>query len=279
MSGQEGAMHNTPTPGPPLLKGRTAAVACSLNKAQKLVSGLEKLGAHVLPLHVITIREIADKHPLDTALRGLEAYTWIIFTSAYGVLFFSQRMKELAIHMDSKGGTLICAVGPATAAALEEQGFRVDMLPQEFVAEGVLSALAKEHGGLGGLAGHRILLPRAKEARDVLPRELSAAGAKVDIVHCYETTVGQIDDKTLACIRSQTPDLLVFTSSSTISNFAVIVGDQAARTMMRQTTVAVLGPITAATARRFGKDPEIVPEENTAESLLNAIRGHYEAKP
>jgi uroporphyrinogen III methyltransferase / synthase len=271
-------MHYPPTSDTPLLQGKTVIVAGSLNKAQKLVSGLEKLGARVLPLHVIAIREVSDKRALDAALRDLGAYTWIIFTSSYGVQFFAQRMKELEITMDSKGDALICAVGPATAAALEERGFKVDMIPQEFVAEGILKGLTERHGGLSRLAGRRILIPRAKEARDILPSRLSAAGARVDIAYCYETTVGQIDDATLAGIKSRKPDLLVFTSSSTINNFAAIVGDEPARDMMKQVAVAVIGPITEATAKSFGKDPEIVPEENTVDSLLDAIRGYFETR-
>jgi uroporphyrinogen III methyltransferase/synthase len=267
-------MHSTPTTTP--LLNKTALLACSAKTADKLARGLELLGAHVVPLPVLTTRQPSDTSALDAALTKLDTFDWIIFTSSYGVEFFVRRMSECAIPAPHPGKARICAVGPATAAALARSGIEVDLVPQEFVAEGVLRALGERHGGLAQMAGQRILLPRAQEARDILPRELAAAGVLVEIAPCYETVPGELDSETLNSLRSLKPDLLLFTSSAAIANFFSLWGGDAAATALRETTVAVLGPITAATAISAGKHPEIVPQENTVPSLLEAIRRYYQ---
>jgi uroporphyrinogen III methyltransferase/synthase len=167
-------------------------------------------------------------------------------------------------------------VGPATAAALETAGVSVSLVPREFVAEGILSALEERCGGLRGLAGLRILLPRAKEARDLLPRALEAAGARVDVAPCYENTLPEIDAKQVQSVLACTPDLLVFTSSSTINNFVALLGSESGRKMLSDATVAALGPITARTLASLGKQAEILPRENTIPSLLDGIRLYYQ---
>jgi len=268
-------MHRPPFPYP--LRNKSAVVACSPAKTQTFVTALEALGANVRAIEMIRTCEISDKRALDAAIQSLDGYDWIIFTSSYGVQFFSRRMVVLGRHLTAQRHGRICAVGPATARTLQENGWTVDLIPRDFVAEGILQALAELHGGLAGLAGKRILLPRAKEARDVLPNALSAAAATVDVVPCYETVPGEIDKTTLEDIRSGVPDLLLFTSSSTITSFVNTLGEEIGRKILQQATVAVLGPITAGTAAKFGKKVEILPDENTAASLIEAIRRHYQS--
>ena len=124
------------------------------------------------------------------------------------------------------------------------------------------------------LAGCRILLPRAKEAREVLPEALSAAGAVVDIVPCYRTIRGEPDPAIIDQIKSALPDMLVFTSPSAVRSFVEILGKNDGIDILLRSAVAVIGPITAATAESFGKSPDIMPEKNTIASLLASIR-HY----
>lgn len=255
---------------------RRVLVACSAQKSESLVQGLASMGAEVVPLQVITIKEIADKSAIEAALANLAAYAWVVFTSSYGVLFFSQFMDEYGLAAGLRKQLRVCALGPATAATARECGYEVSLVPEDFVAEGVLHAFARQHSGLDGLAGMRILLPRAKEARDVLPRELAAAGALVDIVPCYETALGRIDDKALMMIRERTPDLLVFTSSSTVRNFLILLNrEDEGRKILSGAPVAALGPVTAQTLESFGKKCDIVPAENTIPSLLEAIWHFY----
>lgn len=261
-----------PSASLPLIN-RRVLVACSPQKLEALVAGLTSMGAEVQPLQVIQISEISDRKAVNAALAQLETYSWIVFTSSYGVLFFSRYLHELGAV---RSRPRVCAVGPVTAATARQCGFEVSLVPEDFVAEGILHALALQQGGIHGLAGMRILLPRAKEARDVLPRELSAAGAIADIVPCYETVPGEIDDKALRQIRERRTDLLVFTSSSVVRNFVTLLSqNDEGRTILNSATVAALGPVTAQTVESFGKKCDIVPVENTIPSLLQAIRKYY----
>jgi len=233
------------------------------------------MGGKVVQLPVIEAKEIDDKHALDEALSSLEKYSWIIFTSAYGVSFFARRLEDLGLGRDPFCKLKICAVGPATAKTLKEYGFETSLVPEQYVAEGVVQALDKYCGGLRRLAGHRILIPRALEARDVLPNALAEAGAQVNVVPCYQTLSAELDEAKIRQVGDTAPDLLVFTSSSTIKNLIAILGQEYGKTLLLNSTVAVLGPITAKTAESFGKQAEIVPKENTVASLLDAVREYF----
>jgi uroporphyrinogen III methyltransferase / synthase len=262
------------TPCETPLAGKRVVLACSEMKSAALASGLELLGAELLVFPVISLREIADKSALDVALGQLDDYSWIIFTSAYAVRLFLRRMAERGITPDGCRNCRICAIGPATAAALESSGLPVSLMPADFVAEGILTALAQRLGGLSGLKGLRILLPRARDARDVIPKTLAGIGARVDMVPCYENALPQVDGDRVQALVQASPNLLVFTSSSTVRNFAAILGGEH-RKVLLSATVAALGPITARTVASFGKDAEIVPGKSTVPALLDAIRLYY----
>ncbi len=257
------------------LRGKYIAVACSPEKSRRILDGLRVRGAKVDLLEVIAILELDDKSTLDEALARIDSYAWVIFTSSYAALFFARRMSELGIACETPRPWNVCAVGPGTADTLREHGISVSLVPDEFVAEGVLRALSNRHGGLEGLAGARVLVPRAKEAREVLSRELSAAGVLVDVVPCYETVPGEVDSAVLTSMREHAPDLLVFTSSSTVRNFLGILGEEDGKLLLRSSIVAALGPITASTLESLGRKPEILPRESTIPSLLEAIVEFY----
>jgi uroporphyrinogen III methyltransferase / synthase len=261
----------------PLLN-KVIFAACSTKKMADLSAGLEALGGCVVPLPVIEAIEIEDKRPLDKAIFSLEKYSWIIFTSAYGVAFFVKRLNQLGIHRNKLTGRDICAVGPATAGAMKEYGFDATLIPEVYVAEGVIQALDRRCGGIQKLAGHRILLPRALDARDVLPNALINAGALVDVVPCYHTQISELEESTIRQLHAITPDLIVFTSSSAVKNLLAILGQEYGKKLFSFSTVAVLGPITAKTVESFGKTAEILPKENTVASLLGAIREFYGAR-
>jgi uroporphyrinogen III methyltransferase / synthase len=270
-------MANEPLFPKPLLNC-TILVACSAKKMVELVAGIEAMGGSTLPLPVIETQGIDDKRVLDKALNSLHEYAWIIFTSAYGVSYFMQRMNELGIMMSAEKMPDICTIGPATARALQEFGYEPTLIPDNFVAEGIIEALEKYCGGLNTLAAKRILIPRAKEAREVLPEALAAAGALVEVAPCYQTVRAEADGNILDRLRKQKPDLAVFTSSSSIRNFVDILGQEDGKRTLLESTVAVIGPITAGTAESYGKRPEIIPEENTIASLLESIRLYYSSR-
>lgn len=258
-----------------VLLNKTILVVCSAKKVEDLVCGLKAMGANVLPFPILEAQEVEDKGPLDKALASLQEYAWIIFTSSYGVSFFMQRMDELRIARNVRAFPKICAVGTATAGTLQEYGVEATLIPKKFVAEGVLEALEKYHGGLRRLSGQRILLPRAKEARDVLPRSLAAAGAQADVVPCYQTVRAELDEGIIRKVRAQIPDLLVFTSSSAVKNLIGILGEEDGTKILMNATVAALGPITAGTVESYHKSVDIMPKESTMASLIGAIRKHY----
>src|SRR5204863_2241371 len=163
------------------LFGQRIVVTRDHRQAAELAEPLEELGAEVLLLPVIEIQPPANPEPLERAMLQLHAYDWIIFTSVNGVRSFVNALGDIR-SLRAK----VCAIGPATQAAVEALHIKVDRMPTEYVAESLLEALAGDD-----LAGKRILLPRAAVARDLVPLELTRRGAKVDVVEAYRTEVPQ----------------------------------------------------------------------------------------
>jgi uroporphyrinogen III methyltransferase/synthase len=258
-----------------ILNGKKIIVACSAKKMSLLAGSLRELGAEVLPFPVIEIRGTEDTGPLDKALSSLSGYRWIVFTSVHAVLYFFKRIRESGTAVAIPDSLEFCAIGPATASALREHGFEPDLVPERFVAEGVVEALETRAGGRRNLKGCRILLPRAKVARDVLPKALEAAGAHVDIAVCYETIRSELSREDINRFRKTSPDLMVFTSSSTVTNSLEALGIAAGKEMLSKSAVAAIGPVTANTIRSYGKEAEILPGESTIASLVQAIAEYY----
>jgi uroporphyrinogen III methyltransferase/synthase len=169
-------------------------------------------------------------------------------------------------------GKKICCIGPRTAQELEKFGVRADSVPGDYQAEGVLATLDSQD-----LATARILIPRAEVARELLPDELRARGAHVDVVSVYRTIVPEAEAEGW---RRQLIDrqiqAVTFTSSSTVRNFFEILGGaEQARPLLQSVTVACIGPITAQTAKEFGLTVSVMPGENTIPALVDAIVRHY----
>lgn len=267
-------MHSAGNSQEPLL-GMHALIACTEKTARSLQSGLQRLGAQVLAVSVVQIREISCPGALDAALDNLDSYDWVIFTSSYGVLHFLQRLERRGISPDRMNRASICAVGPSTAAHLANAGLKPALVPDKYVADGIIEALRKWYGEAGALAGRRILLPRAKQARDLLPHILTNAGATVDVAECYENVPAPVDEAVIREVCAHPPDLLVFTSSLTVHNFVSLLGQNEGQRLLSAATVAALGPITAGTVESYGKRVEIIPRENTVAGLLGAIQLHF----
>jgi uroporphyrinogen-III synthase len=234
-----------------------------------LSSGLRKLGAEVIEIPFIEIRKPRSYKPLDTALKNLAVYDWLILTSVNGVEAVWERFGKL--HLTKKGlqHLNIAAIGPATKEAIEKRGVRVDVVPEKYVAESVVARLRNQ------VKGRRVLLARAKVARDVIPRELRKLGAKVDVVEAYETVVPQ---KSRARLRAtlknpkKRPQVIMFTSSSTVRNFVALLADRG-RGRPRHTGIrfASIGPVTSATLRELDLTVDIEAKEYTIPGLINAI--------
>ena len=245
------------------LSGRRIVVTRAREQAGTLGEKLRALGADVLEFPTIEIRPAADYGPLDCAIANLAAYDWLIFTSANGVRFFLERLDRSSVDLRALKAK-ICAIGPATRAAVEALHLKVDLMGAEYVAEGLLAAFAPYD-----LAGQRILLPRAAVARDLVPAELARRGAAVDVVEAYRTVVPESARARAAEIfgAGRKPDWITFTSSSTVENFVEAAGAGA----LAGVEVASIGPITSATVRKHGIEVTAEAGVFTIDGLLQAI--------
>lgn len=252
------------------LKGVRVLVGRARHQAGALSTELRNLGAQVLEIPFIEIRKPRSFQPLDSALKNLHTYDWLILTSANGVEAMWARLEKRHLNfadLSAPGGTRIAAIGPATKKAIEQRGAKVDVVPKEYVAESVVRSLRAK------VKGKRILLVRAKVARDVIPRELRKAGAHVDVVEAYETVVpasSRVRLRSAFNHDSQRPQVVTFTSSSTVKNFAALL-DRKKRTSFAGTLTASIGPVTSATLRELRFSVDIAAKEFTIPGLVAAI--------
>lgn len=270
------------------LTGVRVLVGRARHQAGSLSGELRKLGAQVLEIPFIEIRKPRSFRSLDTALHELEGYDWLILTSVNGVEAMWERLQKLRIPVKKREGRRftraavgrqkrvgvaaasrlhIAAIGPATKKAIELRGWEVDVVPKEYVAESVVRSL------LHKVKGKRVLLVRAKVARDVIPRELRRGGAHVDVVEAYETVVPETSRRRLQVALKtpkKRPDVVTFTSSSTVKNFVELLGkSRVAR--LDGMKMASIGPVTSATLREFGLPVDIAATEFTIPGLVTAI--------
>jgi uroporphyrinogen III methyltransferase/synthase len=252
------------------LAGRRIVVTRAREQAGDLVRALERRGAEVITAPTIRIEPLTDLQPLRAALADLSRYGWIVFTSRNTVDIVCDRMPAWGLEPASLSRAAIAAIGPATAAALARCGAPPALVPERYVAEAVVAAMAR----VAELAGTRILLPRALDARDALPDGLRARGAVVDVIPVYRTVPATGDGSALAReILAGRYDAITFTSSSTVRHFVTLVG-RAAATSGRFAT-AVIGPVTAATARELGVRVDVEAAEYTAPGLVAALERHF----
>jgi len=254
------------------LDSKTVLVTRARAQAEEMTVLLEGLGAKVI--HVPTIEFIPpdDLALLDNAIRRLEEYDWIIFTSSNAVDFFIKRLRESRSGASMLGTASVCAIGTATARALEEAGIRANVVAQESTSEGVQRELVERIGGENILRDLKILIPRAKVAREILPSRLRDQGAHVDVVETYQTVLPQIKRSSLKKLFEETRiDVITFTSSSTVSNLATLLGLTDLSDVLQGTLVACIGPVTAETARSFGLTNIIQPDVYTATELVRVI--------
>jgi uroporphyrinogen-III synthase len=282
------------------LAGVRVLVGRARHQAGALSAELRKLGADVVEIPFIEIRKPRSFKPLDAALKNLSSYDWLILTSVNGVEAMWERMEKLSFRwtarvregheftrantrnfkkaaLAAEGRLRIAAIGPATKKAIEKRGVKVDVVPKEYVAESVVRSLRRK------VNGKRVLLVRAKVARDVIPRELRKAGARVDVVEAYETVVPKSSRRRLqAALKNpkRRPQVVTFTSSSTVRNFVELLGCRQAKargqecprhTDLGAIRMASIGPVTSATLREFGLPVDINAREFTIPGLAAAI--------
>lgn len=245
------------------LRGQSIAVTRAACQAGPFCRKLRRLGAEVLPLPVIEFQDPTDWAPVDRAIANLGSYDWLVFTSVNGVDRFLARLDTSSRDLRDLPPR-ICAIGPATADRVRSLHLRVELVPSDFVAESLVEAFRDLN-----LRGERVLVPRAQEARDVLPVQLAAMGAQVDVAPVYRTVVAdQSRERAMAIWQSSDPpDWVTATSSSVIRNLASMVSLE----RLRRSRIASIGPVTSSTARELGLSVAVEASSFTTDGLVQAM--------
>ena len=259
------------------LAGRTIVITRARAQADEFVTELERYGAHTIICPTIEISDPESYDRLDEAIDHLFGYDWLVFTSVNGVDHFLQRLHAGGHEVGRLDDLKVCAIGEATAEKLGDAHIHVDLVPDEFKAEGIFAALSEYLGDADALAGLNFLIPRAAVARDFLPKALTAAGARVDVVAAYRTVLpGDLDRGRIAAMLTGSADCIAFTSSSTVRNLAQLFDTQDLSEALAGVTIACIGDITARTATEHGLQTQIQPEQFTIPALARAIADHFE---
>ena len=250
------------------LVGARILVGRARRQASALSAQLKALGAEVIEIPFIEIRPPRSYKPFDQALKQIAKYDWLILTSVNGAEALQARMKKLQVKPADFAHLQIAAIGPATREALDEMGLKTAVVPERYVAESVVESLRTK------VKGKRVLLSRAKVARDVIPRELRKAGARVDVVEAYETVVPSGSKRKLRELMTnptRRPRIITFTSSSTVRNFIELLGGKRYLQRLNGIKLASIGPITSSTLCECGLPVDIEAKEFTIPGLVRAV--------
>ncbi len=258
------------------LSGIRVLVGRAKHQAGALSAKLRQRGADVIEIPFIEIRKPKSFKPLDAALKDIDSYDWLILTSVNGVEAMWKRTNKMGLQPADLECLRVAAIGPATAKAIQQRGTNVDVVPKEYVAESVVRSLKNK------VKGKKVLLVRAKVARDVIPNELRNAGALVDVVEAYETIVPTSSRSRLrAALKNPKirPHVVTFTSSSTVKNFVELLGATSRKRSKELAGIrlASIGPVTSATLRELGLPVDIAAKEFTIPGLIKAIVGVVES--
>jgi len=249
------------------LWGKKVVVTRSRAQASQLVDRIVDLGGEAIEFLAIEIKKEANLSGLHNAFRHLDSYDWIVFTSVNAVDIFFDELMGCGYDVRDLKGIKLAAIGPATRDRLVQRGLRVEVMPEEYRAEGIVKSLISV-----SRPGQWVLLPRARGARSVLPEELKKAGLHVNEVFLYEAVAAlSVSSEVLEEIKQGNMDYLTFTSSSTVHNFVKIVGRENIERINNNTKIACIGPITADTARQYGFTVDINASEYTIQGLVEAI--------
>ena len=265
------------TPADKPLEGLCVVVTRTREQSDALVQPLEALGAEVLSFPVIEVVDPEDPGPLDEAIHHLSDYDWLILTSTNGVDRFFARVANLrapgADLAELLSGVRVAAVGSATAGHLRHHGVEPDLVPVNYRAEGLVEALRET--GLG--AGSRVLIPRAAEAREVLPEQLASMGARVDAVDVYHLAPVKPDPAVLTRLNEGSIDVVTFASGATARHFVDIVKDAGLdpSAVFSVSKIASVGPVTSAGIHELGFEVDIEAPTSTMQSLVEEIAGHF----
>ncbi|MHB8883276.1 MAG: uroporphyrinogen-III C-methyltransferase [Thermodesulfovibrionales bacterium] len=240
---------------------------------------LEDLGAEVLLFPTVEIAPPQSWDELDRSIAAIQTYDWLIFTSANSVRYFFRRLIEKERDIRDLGGIKICAIGSKTAGEIQQRGIRVDLVPEEFNAEGLIDLFIRavgqqKPGAADGqlFQGMRFLLPRAGKAREIFPEKVRELGGVIDLPTAYQAIKPEFHGKRLRrFLEEGRITVATFTSAATFTNFREILGDGADE-LLRNVAIAVIGPVTEKAVVRAGLRVDIMPAEATVEAMVSSIR-------
>lgn len=254
------------------LFGKKIIITRSRNQASELKGQLKELGADVSEFSTIKIEEVKDFRPVDKIIKQLNTFSRIIFTSANAVRIFFKRIALLNLDSRSLYGIKIVVIGKGTADCLKEYGLIPDLIPEKFTSEGITQALKELKSDY---RGEKILIPGSNIARDFLPEELSNLGADVIKVDLYNTIEAEYSKETVEPVFDKFPDIVTFTSSSTVVNFVSILKKHKLNNHIEKMTGASIGPVTSRTAEDLGINVKIHAEPHTIPGLVNSILNYF----
>ena len=254
------------------LAGKRVLVTRAADQASEFSRMLAERGAAVMECPTILLVPPDSWGELDAAINRLEDFDWLVLTSVNGVRFFFDRLRELGRDSSSLGHCKVCVVGPKTAELVQAHGIAVDLLPEEFTGEGVLAAL---HAS--GVAGKRVLFPRADGAREVIASGLTGLGAVVvaPVVYCNRMPQ-QLDQAVRRALEQRELDVITFSAPSTVRNLATLLGG-AARLgkLLDGVVVASIGPITSRACRELGLSVTVEPQRATLADLTDSLESYF----
>ncbi|GIV16184.1 MAG: hypothetical protein KatS3mg022_1619 [Armatimonadota bacterium] len=245
------------------LQGKRVLITRPKGQAENLAEQLRVLGAEPILLPTIAILPPEEWQPVDDAIRALEQFYWVVFTSVNGVRTFIGRMGELGVPVSVLAGRRLATIGPATARVLEQACRTPDVIPDEFLSDALPDAL-------GDVKGLRILLPRADIARKEMAHELRRRGAEVVEIAVYRVQQ-QIGEAGAQLAGQPKPDYITLTSPSTARSLARMLEEAGRINWMATVPLICIGPVTAEAVRELGYQPARVANEHTIQGLIQAI--------
>lgn len=253
------------------LAGRRIVVTRPRTQSRGFAETLERYGAEVVLFPTIETVPVASYARLDAALEQIDQYDWLLFTSVNGVKYFVERLRVCHKSVDVLRHLKVATIGPETARAIADLSLQVSAVPAEYRAEALVTVL-------GEVRGQRMLLPRAAEARAVLPTELRDLGAQVDEIPVYETRRPQTTEtgKVRVLLSTAQIDMVTFTSSSTVRNFVTAFADENFSQLLAKTCIGCIGPITADTVREYGLTVTVQSSVYTIPGFTEAIVAHFQ---
>ena len=256
------------------LFGKTVLITRPEDQARDFIKALSELGARCLLYPAIKIIPPASWEALDKAIEELSEYNWILFTSVNGVRYFFERLNAAKKDARQLKGIKVGVIGPKTSEALMDKGIRPDIMPEKYLAEGIIEELKRFY-----LKGKKVLLPRPVNARDYLPKKLSDLGAVIQEVEAYKTVKPEYsEDNINDLVRGGRIDVITFTSPSAVSNFIDLFEGKPIYNKISEAKIACIGPITAQKAIDKGLTVDITPENYSVDALTKAIVNYYKSR-